>query len=318
MELESKAERIFGIACLGKKLVFHTEICYYFKYIILKIALFRRVKELSKMNQTGNRINHGCLECKTKKIVIACLGKMLAFHTEICDYFQYLVFKYSIFYRVKELFKSNHTWYGVSPVELESKAERIFGIACLGKKLVFHTEICYYFKYIILKIALFRRVKELSKMNQTGNRINHGCLECKTKKIVIACLGKMLAFHTEICDYFQYLVFKYSIFYRVKELFKSNHTWYGVSPVELESKAERFFGIACLGKKLVFHTEICYYFKYIILKIALFRRVKELSKMNQTGNRINHGCLECKTKKIVIACLGKMLAFHTEICYYFI
>ena len=69
------------------------------------------------MSQTGYGVYHGCLESKTDKIFgITCQGKKLAFHTEICDYFQYLVFKYSIFYRVKELFKSNHTWYGVSAV----------------------------------------------------------------------------------------------------------------------------------------------------------------------------------------------------------
>ena len=33
-------------------------------------------------------------------------------------------------------------WYGVSHVYLECKTERIFAIACLGKKLVFHTESC--------------------------------------------------------------------------------------------------------------------------------------------------------------------------------
>ena len=48
-------------------------------------------------------------------------------------------------------------------------------------------------------------------------------IECKTKTIFgIACLGKKLAFHTEFCDYFKFLIFKYSIFDRVKELFKSN------------------------------------------------------------------------------------------------
>ena len=31
MYLESKIERIFGIACLEKKLVFHTEMCNYFE-----------------------------------------------------------------------------------------------------------------------------------------------------------------------------------------------------------------------------------------------------------------------------------------------
>ena len=39
--------------------------------------------------------------------------------------------------------------------------------------------------------------------------------------------------------------------------------------------------MACLGKKLGFHTEICKFPEYRILKIGLFRRVKELSKVNQ-------------------------------------
>ena len=82
------------------------------------------------------------LEPKTKRIfAIASLGKKLGFHTEICYYFKYLILNYSIFDRVKELSKSKQTRYGVSPVYLESKTKRIFGIAWLRKKLVFHTEI---------------------------------------------------------------------------------------------------------------------------------------------------------------------------------
>ena len=50
----------------------------------------------------------------------------------------------TIFHRVKELFKSNQTWYGVSPVKLECKTKRVFAIACLGKK-----------KFLIRKIANF-------------------------------------------------------------------------------------------------------------------------------------------------------------------
>ena len=56
------------------------------------------------------------------------------------------LFLFAIFDRVIELFKLNQTGYGVSHVYLESKTERIFGIACLGKKLVFHTEICDFFE----------------------------------------------------------------------------------------------------------------------------------------------------------------------------
>ena len=52
--------------------------------------------------------------------------------------------------------------------------------------------------------------------------------------------------------------------------------------------------------------------------MGLFRRVKELSKVNQTGYGVYYGCLECKRKRIfAVACLGKKLVFHTEICYYF-
>ena len=87
----------------------------------------------------------------------------------------------------------------------------------------------------------------------------------------------------------------------------------------LECKTKRFFGIACLGKKLVFHTEICEFRKQRILKIGLFRfsRVKELSKSNQTRYGVSPVYLEAKTKRIfAIALLGKKFAFQSEISTY--
>ena len=93
------------------------------------------------------------LECKAKRIFgIACLGKKLVFHTEISTYTLILFSKILKFYRVKELSKLNQTWYGVSHVYLECKAKRIFGIACLGKKLVFHTVISTYSLILFSKI----------------------------------------------------------------------------------------------------------------------------------------------------------------------
>ena len=56
---------------------------------------------------------------------------------------------------VKNFMKLNQTWYGVSHVCLKFRLKRIFALACVGKKLGFHTEICDYFKYVILKIGLF-------------------------------------------------------------------------------------------------------------------------------------------------------------------
>ena len=105
------------------------------------------MKEMFKSNQTRYGVSHGYIDCKTKRIfAIAWLGKKLGLDTEIVDYFEYVIFKYSFFHRVKELFKSNQTRYVSSPVYIESKTKRIFATACLGKKLVSHTEFCYYFK----------------------------------------------------------------------------------------------------------------------------------------------------------------------------
>ena len=47
---------------------------------------------------------------------------------------------------VENFLKFSETRYRVSHVSLECKTKRIFAIACVGKKLVFHTEICFYLK----------------------------------------------------------------------------------------------------------------------------------------------------------------------------
>ena len=52
---------------------------------------------------------------------------------------------------VKNFLKLNQTRNRVSHVYLECRAERIFAIACVGKKLVCHTEISYYFRIILNK-----------------------------------------------------------------------------------------------------------------------------------------------------------------------
>ena len=43
--------------------------------------------------------------------------------------------------------------------------------------------------------------------------------------------------------------------------------------------------------------------------------VKKFLKLNQTRCRVSLVYLECKTKRsFAIACVGRKLAFHTEIC----
>ena len=58
-----------------------------FSYGNLKLGLFRRVKELSKSNQTRYGVSHIYVERIAKGILaIALLGKKLVFHTETCEF----------------------------------------------------------------------------------------------------------------------------------------------------------------------------------------------------------------------------------------
>ena len=93
------------------------------------------------------------VESRTKRILaIACLGKKLVLQSEICEYFEYLISKIGLFHRVKELFNSNQTRYGVSRVYLKSRTKKVFAIACLEKKFVFQSEISSYSLIIFSKI----------------------------------------------------------------------------------------------------------------------------------------------------------------------
>ena len=164
---------------------------------------------------------------------------------------------------------------------VESKTEIIFVIACLGKKFVFQSEISTFSLILFSKISKFHRVKELFKSNQTRYGVSPVYLKSKTERVFgIACLGKKFVFQSEISTYSLILFSKISKFHRVRELFKSNQTRNGVSPVYLESKTERVFGIACLGKKFVFQSEISTFSLILFSKIEKFYRVKELFKVN--------------------------------------
>ena len=83
----------------------------------------------------------------------------------ISNKFAILILKIGLIRRVKELSKSNHTRFGVSHVYLESKIERIFAIACLGKKFVFQSEILTYSLILLQKYRNF--IGSRSCLNQT-------------------------------------------------------------------------------------------------------------------------------------------------------
>ena len=139
MYIKSKTKRVFAIDCLGKKLVFHTEICEFREYRILKIGLFHRVKDLSKMNQIGHGVYHGYVDCKTKRIfAIACARKKVSFSYGNLRISRIPNFsKIGLFHRVKDLSKSNQTRYGVSHVYIKSKTKRSFCYRLPGKKVSF-------------------------------------------------------------------------------------------------------------------------------------------------------------------------------------
>ena len=104
-------------------------------------------------------------------------------------------------------------------------------------------------------------------------------LGCDTKRMArLAFLEKKFVFQSEISTFSLILFLKIEKFRRVKELFKSNQTRYGVSPEYVECKNERSFGIACLGKKLIFDTEICYYFEFFFQKWRNFIGSRSCSK----------------------------------------
>ena len=78
-----------------------------FAIIILKNSSFSPGQGVVQMEPNSRyRVSHMYLEGKTERIfAVSFLGKKLACHTEICDYFQYLILKYSFSHRVKKLFK---------------------------------------------------------------------------------------------------------------------------------------------------------------------------------------------------------------------
>ena len=69
----------------------------------------------TKSHQTRCGVSHVYLECKTKRIcAIACLGNKLSFHTEYCDYFEYLILNN---------FENRSFWLGHGVVQIKPNLE---------------------------------------------------------------------------------------------------------------------------------------------------------------------------------------------------
>ena len=129
----------------------------------------------------------------------------------------------------------------------------------LEKKFVSQSEISTFSLILFSKIEKFYRIKELFKVNQIDIPDYQYHLGCDTKRMArLAFLEKKFAFQSEISTFSLILFLKIEKIRRVKEFFKSNQTRNRVSLGYVECKTKRSFGIACLGKKLVFRTLISY------------------------------------------------------------
>ena len=85
------------------------------------------------------------VESRTKRIfAIACPGKKVSFAIGNIELFAYSIFKNIEILSGQGVIQIKPN--SVFPVCLKFKTNRIFAIACLGKKLVFHTEFCNYFE----------------------------------------------------------------------------------------------------------------------------------------------------------------------------
>ena len=98
------------------------------------------------------------LGCDTKRMArLAFLEKKFLFQSEISTFSLILFLKIEKFRRVKELFKSNQTRYRVSPGYVESKTERIFGKACLGKNSYFNRK--YRLIRLLFAYSIFKHIE---------------------------------------------------------------------------------------------------------------------------------------------------------------
>ena len=144
------------------------------------------------------------------------------------------------------------------PYEGRAQDKKKFWYSLPRKKVSFSYGNLRLFQIINLKKRSFDQVKELFKVNQICIPDYQYYFGCNAKRMVhLTFLEKKFVFQSEISTYSFILFSKIQKFHRVRELFKSNQTRYGVCPMKVEHRTKRNFGIACLGKKLVFHTEIC-------------------------------------------------------------
>ena len=265
--LECKTKRIVGIACLQKKSFFNR------KFRILRLFYFQNYRNFIGTRNCPKRTKLGmeypiCTQSvKQKDFLVQLVQKKVRLSIENIDLFAYytliLFSKLQNFYRVKELFKSNQTRYGVSHAHLECKTKRIVGIACLQKSSFFNRKFRPLRLFYFQKYRSFIGTRNCPKRTKLGIEYPMCTQSVKQKEFLVQLVQKKVRIsigNIELFAYYTPILFsKIQKFYRVKELSKSNQTRYGVSCVYLERKTKRIFVIAFLQKNFVFQSEISTY-----------------------------------------------------------
>ena len=235
---------------------------------------------MSKSNQTRHGVSHLYLESKTKKnFAIACLGKKSVFHTEIFEFRYYRILKIGIFHRVKKLFKSNQTQYGVSHVYLKSKTKRFFCYSLPRKNVSI--------SYENLRISLLPNFKNKSfssgqgvvqiKPNLVWSIPKVGRL-CNKKNFWNSLPRKKVSFSYVNLRLFRihwvYWILKIGLFNRIKELFKVNQNNIPDYQYYLDCNAKRMVRLTFLEKSSFSNR------KYRLICLFYFQKYK-----NSIGSR---------------------------------
>ena len=253
---------------------------------------------------------------KRKEFLVQLVYKKDRFSIGNFKLFGYSIFKNIEIFRVKELFKSNQTRYGVSHVYLERK-RKSFGLAWLGKKFVFQSEISAY--SLIIRLFYFQKYRNFIGSRRCPNRANHGmeypmCTQSvKRKEFLVQLVYKRSSFSNR-----KFRLIRLFYFQKYRNFIESrscpNRTKLGmVYPMCTQSVKRKHFLEQLVYKKFVFQSEISTYSVILFSKIQKFYRVKELSKSNEPRYGVSHVYLKRKTKRIFgLACLQKRSFFNRK------
>ena len=147
-----------------------------------------------------------------------------------------LLFAYSIFKNIEILsgqgcvqIKPNSAWSITSVIRMWNKKN--FWYSLPRKKVSISNETFWISQKRNFKNRSFSSGQGVVQIKPNSAWSITSVIRMKTKRIFgVACLGKKLVFHTELFEFLEKGILKTGLFYRVKKLFKSNQTWYGVSP----------------------------------------------------------------------------------------